>query len=38
MILWLVYGMALPDWPLIWSSAITVAFMLVIVALKIRYG
>jgi hypothetical protein len=28
----------LPDWPLIWSSAITVSFMLVIVALKIRYG
>jgi MtN3 and saliva related transmembrane protein len=38
MILWLLYGMALPDWPLIWSSAITLAFMLVIVALKIRYG
>jgi MtN3 and saliva related transmembrane protein len=38
MILWLLYGMALPDWPLIWSSAITVSFMLVIVALKIRYG
>ena len=38
MILWLLYGMALPDWPLIWSSAITVAFMLVIVTLKIRYG
>jgi MtN3 and saliva related transmembrane protein len=38
MILWLVYGMALPDWPLIWSSAITVSFMLVIVGLKIRYG
>ena len=33
MLLWLLYGMALRDWPLIWSSAITVAFMLVIVAL-----
>ena len=38
MVLWLLYGMALPDWPLIWSSSITVALMLVIVALKIRYG
>jgi MtN3 and saliva related transmembrane protein len=38
MILWLVYGMALPDWPLIWSSSITVALMIVIVALKVRYG
>jgi len=38
MILWLLYGMALPDWPLIWSSSITVALMLVIVGLKIRYG
>jgi MtN3 and saliva related transmembrane protein len=38
MLLWLLYGMALPDWPLIWSSSVTVALMLVIVALKIRYG
>ena len=38
MILWLRYGMALPDWPLIWSSAVTLALMLVIVALKVRYG
>jgi MtN3 and saliva related transmembrane protein len=37
-LLWLIYGMALPDWPLIWSSAVTLALMLVIVALKIRYG
>jgi MtN3 and saliva related transmembrane protein len=36
--LWLVYGLALPDWPLIWSSAITLALMLVIVAMKLRYG
>jgi uncharacterized protein with PQ loop repeat len=38
MILWLLYGMALHDWPLIWSSSITVGLMLVIVGLKIRYG
>jgi MtN3 and saliva related transmembrane protein len=37
-LLWLLYGMALVDWPLIWSSAVTLALMLVIVALKIRYG
>ena len=35
---WLVYGAALPDWPLIASSAITLAFMLVILALKLRHG
>ena len=38
MLLWLIYGLALPDWPLIWSSAVTLAFMLVIVGLKIRHG
>jgi MtN3 and saliva related transmembrane protein len=37
-LLWLIYGMALPDWPLIWSSAVTLALMLVIVALKLRHG
>ena len=36
--LWLVYGFALADGPLIWSSGITLALMLVIVALKLRYG
>jgi MtN3 and saliva related transmembrane protein len=35
---WLIYGAALPDWPLIGSSAITLAFMLVILALKLRHG
>jgi MtN3 and saliva related transmembrane protein len=37
-LLWLVYGMALADWPLIGSSAITLALMLVILALKLRHG
>ena len=32
--LWLVYGFALADQPLIWSSGITLALMLVIVALN----
>jgi len=36
--LWLLYGFALVDWPLIWSSGITLALMLAIVTLKLRYG
>ena len=35
---WLVYGAALIDWPLIASSAVTLALMLVILALKLRHG
>jgi MtN3 and saliva related transmembrane protein len=38
MALWLAYGVALIDWPLITSSVITLALMLVIVALKLRHG
>jgi MtN3 and saliva related transmembrane protein len=38
MALWLAYGVALIDWPLITSSLITLALMLVIVALKLRHG
>jgi MtN3 and saliva related transmembrane protein len=36
--LWLVYGAAIADWPLIASSAVTLALMLVILRLKLRYG
>jgi MtN3 and saliva related transmembrane protein len=36
--LWMVYGAALLDWPLIISSAVTFALMAVIVALKLRHG
>jgi MtN3 and saliva related transmembrane protein len=36
--LWLIYGAALVDWPLIVSSAVTFALMAVIVALKLRHG
>jgi MtN3 and saliva related transmembrane protein len=36
--LWLVYGAALVDWPLIVSSAVTFALMFVIVVLKLRHG
>jgi MtN3 and saliva related transmembrane protein len=35
---WLVYGVALSDWPLIGSNAVTLALMLVILSLKVRYG
>jgi MtN3 and saliva related transmembrane protein len=35
---WLAYGLALGDWPLIGSNAITLALMLVIVGLKLRHG
>jgi MtN3 and saliva related transmembrane protein len=38
MTLWLAYGVALIDWPLITSSVITLALMLVIMALKLRHG
>jgi MtN3 and saliva related transmembrane protein len=36
--LWLLYGAALADWPLIVSSAVTFGLMAVIVALKLRHG
>ena len=36
--LWLVYGLALGDWPLIGSNAVTLALMLLIVVLKLRHG
>jgi MtN3 and saliva related transmembrane protein len=35
---WLVYGLALVDWPLITSNIVTLALMLVIVSLKVRHG
>lgn len=35
---WLVYGIALADWPLIASNTVTLALMAVIIALKLRYG
>lgn len=35
---WLIYGMARDDLPLITSSAVTLALMMVILALKIRHG
>jgi MtN3 and saliva related transmembrane protein len=37
-VLWLIYGVAIGDWPLIGSNAVTLALMLPIVAMKLRYG
>ena len=36
--LWLVYGVALGNWPLIGSETVTLALMLPILAMKLRYG
>jgi MtN3 and saliva related transmembrane protein len=35
---WLIYGVALIDWPLITSNVVTLALMLVIMALKLHHG
>ena len=37
-VLWLVYGLAIEDWPLIGSNAATLALMLPILAMKLRHG
>jgi MtN3 and saliva related transmembrane protein len=37
-VLWLVYGLAIGDWPLIGSNAITLVLMAVILTMKLRYG
>ncbi len=36
--LWLVYGVLIGSWPVIGANAVTLAFVLAIVALKLRYG
>jgi MtN3 and saliva related transmembrane protein len=36
--LWLVYGLAIGDWPLIGSNAVTLLLMAPILAMKLRYG
>lgn len=36
--LWLVYGLAIGDWPLIGSNAVTLAPIAVILTMKLRYG
>jgi MtN3 and saliva related transmembrane protein len=37
-VLWLVYGLAIGDWPLIGSNAATLALMAPILAMKLHYG
>lgn len=37
-ICWLVYGLALHDWPLIGSNTISIIFTSVILTMKVRYG
>jgi MtN3 and saliva related transmembrane protein len=35
---WLIYGLAIGDWPLIGSNALTLAPLAVILGMKLRYG
>ena len=37
-VLWLIYGLAIGDWPLIGSNSVTLALMAVILSMKLRYG
>lgn len=37
-LLWLIYGIALMNWPLIAANAISMMFTLVIIFMKLRYG
>ncbi len=37
-LLWLVYGIAIDNWPLIVANTISMLFTLVIVAMKLRHG
>lgn len=36
--LWLLYGLALGSWPVILSNLVTLPLVLVVVAMKLRYG
>ena len=36
--LWLIYGLAIDDWPLIGSNAASLALMAPILAMKLRHG
>jgi len=37
-LLWLIYGIAIDDWPLIGSNGATLALMLPILAMKLRHS
>jgi len=36
--LWLVYGLALNDWPLIGTDAVSLVLAITVLGLKLRYG
>jgi MtN3 and saliva related transmembrane protein len=38
LVFWLIYGIALVDWPLIASNSFTLLFTLIITAMKLRHG
>ncbi len=37
-LLWLVYGVALGNWPLIAANAFSMIFTMIIIAMKLRHG
>ena len=37
-VFWLVYGLAIVDWPLIGSNVVTLGLLVPILVLKVRYG
>jgi MtN3 and saliva related transmembrane protein len=37
-VLWLIYGLAIGDWPLIGSNAVTLVLMTAILTMKLCYG
>lgn len=37
-VLWLAYGIALGNWPLIAANAVSLLFTLIIIAMKLRHG
>ncbi|SFK41901.1 MtN3 and saliva related transmembrane protein [Mesorhizobium albiziae] len=38
LVLWMVYGVLIGSWPVIVANAVTLALILAIVGLKLRYG
>jgi MtN3 and saliva related transmembrane protein len=38
LVFWLVYGIALGDWPLIGSNVVSILLTAVIIAMKLRHG
>lgn len=37
-LLWLIYGIAIGNWPLIAANAVSMVLTLIIIAMKLRYG